>query len=460
MNNRLLEMLLNVTTGTLPAGSVTPIPRWSGPDPTIVQVQCIFYATLCATLLASLLAMLGKQWLNRYRQTETRGSIADRSRVRERKLSGVETWRFHLVMESLPLILQCALVLLGFALSRYLWGVSRPASSVVIGFTGFGFLFYTLITTASIISFNCPFQTPFSLLVRFVIGLAAPHWRNLRQTLGPKRRPSQPGTLRARHDLPLSMNVVGRGPEFEASITALACIAPGAVQFPWSVTPLFVQVTGDHGDSLGARCVNRMFAMSTDVDVVTSIMDFIPEIIWHSGIKTLPLRRIYDTLMDCFDFSGASPVVIPRSRDLAYLSAKAFVHIELQRRCIAQYKEHKWDGWKALCADHRLLSLTDHDPDPDLKTVLFMVDMTLGYDGVFPLGETQMTEPHRAWVSHVLLHHAWKEGEVLEVVMDFVEDSMSLELPSDTVITDCLFIIGLMVGVPIHVNDVIVRDKR
>ena len=77
-----------------------------------------------------------------------------------------------------------------------------------------------------------------------------------------------------------------------------------------------------------------MFVTSTDVDVVASIMDFIPEIIWHSGIKNVPLQRIYDILMDCFDLSEPSPVVVPKSRNVAYLSARAFVHIGLQRRCI------------------------------------------------------------------------------------------------------------------------------
>jgi len=44
--------------------------------------------------------------------------------------------------------------------------------------------------------------------------------------------------------------------------------------------------------------------------------------------------------------------------------------------------------------------------------------------------------------------------------MDFVENAMSLQLPSDIVITDCLFIIGLMIGIPFHVSDITVRDKR
>jgi hypothetical protein len=256
------------------------------------------------------------------------------------------------------------------------------------------------------------------------------------------------------------MNAVGRGHELEASITTLACMAPAVIQFPWSVTPLFIQEAGAEGDRLDARCITRMFVMSTDADVVTSIMDFIPEIIWHSGIKDVPLKRIYDTLMDCFDFSGPSPVVIPKLRDVAYLSARAFAHIELQRRCITQYEEHKRDSWKALCANHTLLSPTDYGPDSDLEAVLFMVDMALGYDDGFPWEQLWMTPPHHAWMSHVFLYRAWHEGEVSEVVMDFVESSMSLKPPSDIVITDCLFIIGLMIGVPFHVSDITVRDKR
>ena len=456
MNNTLLEMLLNATTGPLPAGPPTSIPRWSGPNPVIIQVQCVLYATLFATLLASFVAMLGKQWLNRYRQSEAHGSAADRSRVRERKLDGIETWKFGIVMESLPVILQCALALLGFALSRYLWGVNRSVSSVVAGFTGFAFLFYLLIVTASTFSFDCPFQTPFSPAARFVIGLAVSSWRNF----GAGQQLLQPGKLEARSDLPLSMQTVGTELGLEASITALACVAPAAIQFPRSIAPLFIQEVGAEGDRLDARCIARMFVMSTDADVVTSIMGFVPEIVWHSGIKNVPFKRVYSTLMDCFDFSERSPVVIPKLRDVAYLSARAFVHIALQRRCITQYEEHKQDSWKAICATHPILSPTDYGPDSDLRAVLFMVDMTLGYDDEFPWEQVRMTQRHHEWMSHVLLYRAWHEGQLSQVVVDFVESSMSLRPPSDIIITDCLFIIGLTIGVPFHINDTTTRDKR
>ena len=459
-NNILLEMLLNATTGTLPPNSAASIPRWSGPDPVIVQVQCVLYATLFATLLAAFLAMLGKQWLSRYKENETRGSAADRSRVRERKLTGIKTWKFHFVMESLPVILQCALALLGFALSRYLWEVNPSVSSVVIAFTGFVFLFYLFIVTASVFSFNCPFQTPLSLLIRFVVGRATPYLRNLRHAFGFTQRPLQPGMQLAQINPPLSITTVGRGHDLQASITALASMTPNVIRLPQPIPPLFVQEKDFEGDRLDAKCINRLFEMSTDVDVILSNMDFIPEIIWHSGIQDVPRKRIYDTLIDCFDFSSTTPVVVPKSRDVAYLSAKAFVHIELQRRCITPYEEHKQESWRDLCANHHPLSSANHRSDPDLQAVLFMVDMTLGHETGFSWVESEMTPPHRAWMSHVFLYHAWHEGRVPEVVLDFVEDSMSIEPPSDTVIADCFFIIGLMVGVPFHINDILMKDKR
>ena len=150
-------------------------------------------------------------------------------------------------------------------------------------------------------------------------------------------------------------------------------------------------------DGLDVRCIARLFVTSTDPDVVTSIMVFIPEMIWHGGeVKNLPLRRIYAVLMDCFDFSDPSPAITPQLRDVACLGARAFAHIEHQGRCITHCEEHKQDSWKALCAKHTPLSSTDCGADPDLATVLCMVDMTFGYDIGFPWGKVKMSPSHHA----------------------------------------------------------------
>ena len=134
----------------------------------MVDVQAILFASLAASLLSAFLAMLGKQWLNRYASTGMRGSAIERSQSRQRKLDGIITWYFDSVMESLPVMLQVALLLLGCALSRYLWEVSITIASVVLGVTSFGLLFYLFILAVGSAWENCPYQTPGSHLLRYL----------------------------------------------------------------------------------------------------------------------------------------------------------------------------------------------------------------------------------------------------------------------------------------------------
>ena len=120
----------------------------------------MLFASLAASLFSAFLAMLGKQWLNRYDSTDIRGTAIERARIRQRKLNGIITWYFHYVMESLPLMLQAALLLLGCALSRYLWEVNITVASVVLGITSFGVALYLLIVIAGAAFESCPYQTP------------------------------------------------------------------------------------------------------------------------------------------------------------------------------------------------------------------------------------------------------------------------------------------------------------
>jgi len=132
----------------------------------VVQVQSILYASLAASLLSAFLAMLGKQWVNRYASIDMRGSAIERSQNRQRKLDGIIAWYFEHVLECLPLMLQVALLLLGCALSRYLWEVNTAVASVVVSVTSFGMLFYLFIIAAGATSDGCPYQTPWTNITR------------------------------------------------------------------------------------------------------------------------------------------------------------------------------------------------------------------------------------------------------------------------------------------------------
>ena len=164
----LLRVLIYKTDNTTFGNDIPPLPQWTGPPQMIVQVQAILYASLSASLLSAFLATLGKQWLNRYVANNLRGTAIERSQNRQRKLDGIISWYFDHMLESLPLMLQAALLLLGCALSRYLWGINTAVASIVLGVTLFGIIFYTFIVVAGAASESCPYQTPGSITLRYV----------------------------------------------------------------------------------------------------------------------------------------------------------------------------------------------------------------------------------------------------------------------------------------------------
>ena len=163
----LLRVLIHKIDNTTFGDDIPAIPSpWSGPTHTVVQVQAILVASLVVSLFSAFLAMLGKQWLNRYASIDMRGSAIERSQNRQRKLDGIVAWYFDHFMEALPLMLQVALLLLGCALSRYLWGFNTTVTSVVVGVTSFGVLFYIFIVVAGAVFVSCPYQTPGAQILR------------------------------------------------------------------------------------------------------------------------------------------------------------------------------------------------------------------------------------------------------------------------------------------------------
>ena len=119
------------------------------------------------SLLAAFVAMLGKQWLNRYLR-HTGGSTVERCGDRQLKYDGLEKWPFRVFIESLPIILQIALFLLACGLSRYMWSINTSVARVIVSFTVLAMLFFIGIVVAGTWSYECPFQTPASTGLRYL----------------------------------------------------------------------------------------------------------------------------------------------------------------------------------------------------------------------------------------------------------------------------------------------------
>ena len=443
----LLQIIASTSLGNTPTGDAAKFPVWNGPDSTIVHVQAILYSSLAASLLSALVAMLGKQWLNRYARTEVRGSLIDRSRHRQRKMDGMVTWHFDLVMECLPLMLQIALLLLGYALSNYLFFLSRAIAGVVIGFTSFGLLFYLLIVSAATLSYNCPFQTPFSLIFHSLVRVDNRHRKYLDRTRKLFQRIFSKNLLRlfsaagSNDHTQLPMATVGDQPR-----------------------TLFDKETDLGGYVLDSNCIAWMFEKSTDADVIMAIMRFIPEVVWHVDIRTTPLERLYDTVLECFDPSSGHPVVISKLRNKAYLSAKALLHLAIQRKCVGDGSDAAI--FRSISNRHVTLGSKNYEGDSDLEATLGIIDRIFGRGNPERMCWEKFTfnVPHYVWMGHILLYRAWdllNNGAPLpDDIKDFVLHSLRSEPSPPAVVADCLFIVGLVLGINLHKDDLLVVDKR
>ena len=112
-----------------------------------------------------------------------------------------------------------------------------------------------------------------------------------------------------------------------------------------------------------------------DSDVILDIMKFIPEIIWHNGILTTPLEKLYDTVLECFGYSSTSgrPVVTSKFRNKGYLSAKALLHLGIQRKCMGNGSDMVVLGDISHWHQKNIRS-GYFEGDPDLDSTLAMID--------------------------------------------------------------------------------------
>ena len=275
---------------------------WTGPPPGIVTIQSLLYGSLATSLFAAFIAMLGKQWVTRYLRKQG-GSAVEKSRDRQRKLDGFKKWHFQLVIESLPVMLQLALLLLGCALTQYLWTINRTIAGVILAFTVFGITSYALFTLAGTFHYNCPYQTPLSILIRTVIRRltqtdsafvhllrplisSLPSGKDIRQFIGYLLSGLCQG-LRCFH----------RGSTVEDGVEH---IAQAVVIMP--PTRIFEDVSVDwlvcKGDS---RCIWWVLDYTTDTDVIFSTARFAADTIWYPEIAGVVSPDVLSNLFfDCF----------------------------------------------------------------------------------------------------------------------------------------------------------------
>jgi len=405
------------------------------------------------SLLAAFVAMLGKQWLNRYLR-HTGGSMVERCGDRQRKFEGLEKWPFRLFIESLPIMLQIALLLLACGLSRYMWSVNTSVAHVIISFTILGVIFYLGIVAAGTSSYECPFQTPASIalsnlrdnettqgLLRSlspfnVISLIYTTWKNTRQALVSASHHIYDAT-RFLLSLEISVPHIRSGVRIAATKVGHQTVIlllqidrafgnakqrlfqgirrfkrvhllPIAVEDAHGQTPVARDSQGlrvrvwnvesiRRENTYNARCVSWVLRNITDPEALDSAVRLAGTIRWFDSDSDHdpPFDLIVSTFEACFD---STKQLYPGMRDRAYFSARAILQINMRARSQSLERAFKYP-------------IPDVPPntfqhaDPDLYHVIHMLECNLdpGKPTLdFPRGGTN-SHTHSLWMSNLFV---------------------------------------------------------
>ena len=493
----LLRVLIYEINKTAFGNNVPTLPQWTGPPPTMVHVQAILFASLVVSLFSAFLEMLGKQWLNRYASSDVRGSAAERSHNRQRKLDGIIAWYFDHVMESLPLMLQVALLLLSCAFSRYLWNISITVASVVVGVTSLGITFYLFIVVAGAVFESCPYQTPAS---RILCRLGPKVWNTLRSALRDTLSQSQVigiivqnaethhpwrsrrkiipflGTLFLLVPLGFFVDVyrLGRAairalPPLPAGVYHLVRNANSRLHFAWKQR---LETTPSN-----FRCITWTLQTSLDKPIHQSALEHLVTITEFTGLDPALVMDCFNVFAGCVSVSGEKLVVMQGFEQLATVSAKCFLHTF----------HHLWatDPTSSVLADlcHRYTSIfpfwTDLGGFPSHHTIMMIHALAhkrwfrcfnLKWDDYRPSGQEHVPfARHVVEVAQVEYRRRKCDAQqgngmgarVPRWSLRFALHFLSLDhLPPTSVIADCLTIVAIDLDCDISISRVTAMGKR
>ena len=461
-------LIHNMNNSIFPDADPNPT-TWTNPPSEIVTVQSLLYTSLATSLFSAFLAMLGKQWVNRYLRNRG-GSAADKSRARQRKLDGLQEWHFHLAIESVPVMLQLALLLLGCALSRYLWTISHTVAGVIIAVMLLGVTSYVFLTLAAILHYSCPYQTPPSILTRTVIrylthgdttftrllrSLIAPFpsIKSIRRIIG-HLRPGVRSVLR-------SFICIPTGAEETEHIQLAVLMAPP--------TQIFEDVPIDWDICKeDIRCISWALYSTTDTDVIFSTVRFAADMIWYPEIVgALSPHILMELFFDCLVDGRVAPGKLEHASSIGMaLSSLLSVHLIV---------EPKSQALKELC--ERILSAQIPSPEPTfmlVTDVLRFVADTVGrpmFDS-WELLESipdHLSTTQQYWLSRVILQTLWRWRRIQEPTRILRFPTMrpicqrfaaSNDQTLSVLKTNCFLMMAISLGLQIDIRDLYAPNTK
>ncbi|KAJ6605299.1 hypothetical protein DFH09DRAFT_1353790 [Mycena vulgaris] len=386
-----------------------------GPSTVIVVVQGLLYFTLFFTLFAALVAVLGRQWLLHYNSVTHRGSIAHRSLERQHKYDALRYWRFHLLMEIPPFLLQLSLLIFAAALSLYLWRIHRALAAIALALTSFGFTFYAVIMFSALTSPDAPFQTTLTNSLAATFNSLAATFNSLAATFKSLGSTSKDA---ARALLEGAIYILRRGIWFvSSSYSEFMNTVPDLPLFnaaqspddaplspaPTGSTPSPPVVNGDdHEDEARAMARAIVWALetSTNAKLVHAAADVIPTIVWpiNRDLQS-PLKRLHDVFTGCFNGDEMHPGM----QDRATSCIQAFSMLEMVNQNRLEVFRHVWNFEADLWESHPNKELTTvttlfQNRKADRNSTYLIPTCVISRWALRVISAAELPEVHLEWV--------------------------------------------------------------
>ncbi|KAK7017635.1 hypothetical protein R3P38DRAFT_2784547 [Favolaschia claudopus] len=393
----------------------------SQPPRIIVLVQSMLYISLFTTLSAALLAVLGKQWMMYYQAAGSRGTFEERGLERQRKLDGLVKWKFDVLLQMFPLLLQLSLLLFSASLTIYLWTQNHCVAMIVMFMTSFGVASYLLLLISATIFPDCPFQTPLApILNRIASPYVSSLWLLLCDSQN-KFKELWTFIVRTR-DVVFPHFVSTLLPASQSTPRSRDKFADADFTPPSPEVPAVLWVLGT----------------STDPAMISTAAEMAIDLQWplalDLGSTEAVLTRLAEIIHSCFDFRHTTLATKLRKNmaQLAITCGRLYCSLRLVARASGINPE------SAL--QHRLLLdlyiETEFGTDnPELENVIYMLKgrphLVNGQDALsMGIG----------WVLHVIpsLKSISFQAKAEQLVDHIQEDMPSLNLPSFTNYLCCL----------------------
>ena len=228
------------------------------------------------------------------------------------------------------MMLQIALLLLGCALSRYLWEINIIVASVVLGVTSFGAIFYTLIVVACTASESCPYQTPGAQILRRTLPIAASSWcyRWLIRWWSSFERPwySKENILLFLLFLPCMLIAAAMDVCYPGRAILQSSVAPARTVYRWVMnTSPRMRTPDQQSIALGTRCVSWMLQTSLDKTVHLMALEHLATMMTLAEFNPTIVADCFNVFISCINVGGYETVIVHGSEQLAMVSIICFL---------------------------------------------------------------------------------------------------------------------------------------